>query len=216
MSESGELRPACACTLTGHTPRVVALTGGPGAGKTAVLEVVQRHFCRHVVVLPEAATILFGGGFPRRESLAARRSAQRAIYRVQVELERLAHDEGEAAVVLCDRGTVDGVAYWPDEEAELWAGVGTSRQAELDRYDAVIHLRTPASGAGYDQSNPVRRETAAEAAASDERILISWSEHPVRTVIGPAATFLEKLERTMEAIAVQLPPCCRQHWPPRA
>ena len=39
--------------------------GRPGAGKTAVLELIQRSFCGHVRVLPESAGILFGGGFPR-------------------------------------------------------------------------------------------------------------------------------------------------------
>jgi hypothetical protein len=37
------------------------------------------------------------------------------------------------AVVLCDRGTVDGAAYWPDGEAEFWAQLGTSRELELSR-----------------------------------------------------------------------------------
>jgi predicted ATPase len=47
-------------------PKLVVLTGGPGAGKTALLEVVRRHFCEHVVVLPEAASIVFGGGLASR------------------------------------------------------------------------------------------------------------------------------------------------------
>ncbi len=46
--------------------RRVVLTGGPGAGKTAALEVIRRLYAPHVQVLPEAASIVFGGGFPRR------------------------------------------------------------------------------------------------------------------------------------------------------
>ena len=72
---------ACACDV-GHSPRLVVLTGGPGAGKTAVLEVVQTNFCRHVVVLPEAASILWKGGFPRGQSAPAQRAAQRTIVRL--------------------------------------------------------------------------------------------------------------------------------------
>jgi len=34
-----------------HEPRRVVLTGGPGAGKTAVLELIRQSFCVHVKVL---------------------------------------------------------------------------------------------------------------------------------------------------------------------
>ena len=34
-------------------PRRVVLTGGPGAGKTAALEMIKQSFCEHVRVLPE-------------------------------------------------------------------------------------------------------------------------------------------------------------------
>jgi hypothetical protein len=47
-----------------HDARLVAVTGGPGAGKTAVLELAARSLCEHVAILLEAATIVFGGGFP--------------------------------------------------------------------------------------------------------------------------------------------------------
>ena len=76
------------CTCRAHPspcPRV-AITGGPGAGKTAVLEVVRRELCAHVAVLPEAASLLFRGGFPRGHEAVERRAAQRAIYYVQREL----------------------------------------------------------------------------------------------------------------------------------
>lgn len=196
-----------------HAPRRVALTGGPGAGKTAVLEVVQRWFCRHVRVLPEAASILFAGGFPRHDTVPGRAGAQRAIYRVQSELERIAMEEQEAAIVLCDRGTVDGLAYWPPPVESFWTEVGSTHEAELAHYVAVIHLRTPAARQGYDHSNPVRRESAEEAAALDDRILDAWSAHPNRIVIDPDDDFLHKIERTLEAIRRELPACCREHGP---
>src|SRR4051812_47156134 len=97
----------CPCTER-HDARRIVLTGGPGGGKTAVLELVRHTFCSHVNVLPEAAGIVFGGGFPRGEPDPVRRAGQRAIFYVQRELE--ATQEGSnAAIVLCDRGTVDGV-----------------------------------------------------------------------------------------------------------
>jgi predicted ATPase len=57
---------------------LVVLTGGPGAGKTALLEIARRNFCEHIAVLPEAVSIVFGGGFWRKETAPARRAAQRA------------------------------------------------------------------------------------------------------------------------------------------
>ena len=49
----------CDCTER-HARRRVVLTGGPGAGKTAVLELIRLFFCEHVKTLPESASIVFG------------------------------------------------------------------------------------------------------------------------------------------------------------
>jgi len=188
--------------------RRIVLTGGPGAGKTAVLEVVRRRFCHHLAVLPEAASLLFRGGFPRRPTRPARESAQRAIFRVQLELERMVEEEAEATAMICDRGTVDGLAYWERPHAAFWADVGTSHAAQLARYDAVIHLRTPAASNGYDHSNPIRTETDAEAAVLDARLLAVWADHPHRVVLDSTEDFVSKLGAALAAIRQQLPPCC--------
>ena len=73
-----------------HTHTRIVLTGGPGTGKTAVLELVRQHFCEHVHVLREAAGIVFGGGFPHATEGDVLRAAQRAIFYVQRELEAAA------------------------------------------------------------------------------------------------------------------------------
>lgn len=192
-----------------HAPRRIVLTGGPGAGKTAVLELMRKTLCRHVVVLPEAAGVVFGGGFPRSSGVDARRAAQRAIFYVQRELEA-AVDGTDAAIVLCDRGTVDGLAYWPGPDG-LWASVGTVLEEQLGRYDAVIHLRTPGVDGGYDHSNPLRIESAADAATIDARIAAAWARHPRRFEVAPATDFLTKAARAIELIRGELPACCRRH-----
>jgi predicted ATPase len=97
----------CDCTER-HVPRRLVLTGGPGAGKTAALELIRRaSFCEHIQIVPDAAGIVFGGGFPRRRDTGGRKAAQRAIFHVQRELEEIGAADN-AAIVLCDRGTVDG------------------------------------------------------------------------------------------------------------
>jgi predicted ATPase len=187
-----------------HAPRLVVLTGGPGGGKTAVLEIARKHFSRSVVVLPEAATIVFGGGFPREPGLAARRAAQRAIYHIEVELERMAIEERLAPVVLCDRGTVDGLAYWPEGPETLWHALGTTHAAELARYATVLHLHTPSDGGGYNHQNHTRSEGATEAAQIDARIVAAWDLHPRRFFIDSEHDFLTKASHALALIGAEV------------
>lgn len=200
--------PSCECAAT-HAPKRIVLTGGPGAGKTAVLELMRKTLCPHVKVVPEAAGVVFGGGFPRGDSIDERCAAQRAIFHVQCELEAVMMS-GEVAIALCDRGTIDGLAYWPGPD-DMWRAVGTSQAAQLARYDAVIHLRTPARDGGYNRQNPLRVEDAAEAAAIDERIARAWSAHPRRFEVPPRDDFLVKAARVIELVRAELPECCRKH-----
>ena len=204
----------CECGVADHAPRLVVVTGGPGAGKTAVLEIVRRHFCEHVAVLPESAGIVYGGGFPRRTGEVARRMGQRAIFHVQSALEDMAIEERRAAVVLCDRGTLDGLAYWPGDPVTFCRAMRTQIDEQLGRYAAVIHLRVPDEDGGYNRQNHLRGETAAEARAIDARILEAWGAHPRRTVIDNAQSFLDKASHAIEAIRREVPECCREHAVP--
>ena len=201
----------CECSEI-HQRRRVVLTGGPGAGKTAVLELIRQFFCSHVKVLPEAAGVVFGGGFPRENDLECRRAAQRAIFHVQRELEATGDSHGPA-IVLCDRGTVDGVAYWPGGP-DLWSALGTTLEQQLGRYDAVIHLRTPPGRHGYNQQNPLRTESATEAADIDARIAQVWERHPRRFVVEASSDFLDKAARALAILRGEMPECCKGHVVP--
>jgi predicted ATPase len=192
--------------VTSKCKRIV-LTGGPGAGKTAVLELARLHICEHVAVLPESASILFGGGFPRSREAGPRKAAQRAIYAVQRELEIATEARPDLNVLLCDRGTVDGCAYWPGPDT-LWSAVGTTAEAELARYSAVIHLRTPHDEGYTTNGNPVRIEGASEAAALDERIAELWRSHPGYHVVPSAEDFVAKAQQALVLLLTQLPRCC--------
>lgn len=173
-----------------------------------MLEIAERIFCKHVAVLPESASIIFSGGFPRHDTDHARRAAQRAIYHVQVELECMMRDEDEVAIVLCDRGTVDGVAYWPDPPDTYWEALGTTQEAELARYDAVIHLETPDDKHGYNRENSLRIETALTAKSIDRRIAQAWESHPRRVVIPSSERFLDKAQMAISAVGELMPKCC--------
>jgi hypothetical protein len=170
---------------------------------------IKHSFCEHVRVLPEVATIVFGGGFPRSDTPDGRKAAQRAIFFVQRELEAVAVAEN-AAIVLCDRGTLDGLAYWPGPE-DFWPTVGTTRHEQLARYHTIIHLRTPTADTGYNHANRVRTESASEAAALDARIEQAWSGHANRVFVESTPDFLVKADQVQKLIRAALPSCCRSH-----
>lgn len=201
----------CHCAAAHQSTKLIAVTGGPGAGKSAVLEVAAQCFCRHVGMLPEAASVLFGGGFPRHDTDAGLRAAQRAIFHVQRQAEQLVVEENEVAVVVCDRGTLDTLAYWPGSVESYWPEVGTTPEAELMRYEAVIHLNTPTEAQGYNHQNALRIEDASVAQGLNARTLEAWSDHPNRIIIPSHEDFIEKARQALRAIRAALPSCCHGH-----
>lgn len=196
--------------MSGHPsrPRMIVLTGGPSAGKTAVLETVRRHFGDAVRVVPEAASMLFTGGFSRRIDPLARAAAQRAIFHVQRELEELAIEERQAPTLLCDRGSLDALAYWPYERASFFEQLHTSAESERARYDTVIHLRTPSFAQGYSMQNPIRIETAEQGQVLDRLIERAWDRHPHRHFIDCQEDFLLKLNLTVKLLREEIAGRC--------
>lgn len=189
--------------------RLIVITGGPGAGKTAVLEMAKKVLCRNIVILPEAASILFGGGFWRLQSASAKQAAQSAIFHIQVEIENLAIGEEKWSVGLCDRGTVDGLAYWPNSEKTFWEMSGSQLSKEYQKYLAVIHLRSPTDLLGYNQQNPLRIESSIQAEEIDEKIAHAWKDHPNYSVIESTENFLTKAQTAMKVISKFIPDCCQ-------
>lgn len=206
-----EHQRSCHCKHTKHNCKLIVVTGGPGAGKTAVINMAKQVFCEHVVTVPEAATIVFGGGFWRRDSLPGKKASQRAIFHVQRELENILIEEKKAAIGICDRGTIDGLAYWPGENSEYWQQVHSNLENEMAKYSAVIHLRSPGLEYGYDHSNPVRLESAEEAQRLDEKIYRAWESHPNRLVLDSTSDFFTKALHALIAIKNELPDCCQSH-----
>lgn len=199
----------CDCLKETHATRLVVITGGPGAGKTAVLEMTKKVLCEHVAVLPEAASIVFGGGFWRLESKSAKSAAQRAIYHVQREMENLVLGENRWAIGLCDRGTLDGLAYWTESQNLFWEMTKNRTEDEYARYAAVIHLQSPSADLGYNHQNPLRIESVTQAAEIDEKIHAVWSRHPWYKMIESAPSFLIKENLALKEIAQALPDCCQ-------
>lgn len=185
----------------------IVITGGPGAGKTAVLEFFRKIIGEQVIILPEAASILFSGGFLRLSSDSAKKAAQRAIYHIQSEMQTLVLDEKKWTIGLCDRGTLDGLAYWPGQDSEYFASFNTNLETEFAKYKAVIHLSTPTLGGGYNKQNPIRIESAERAAEIDEHIHRIWKNHPHYSRIANSEDFLDKVQEAATRIQAFVPDC---------
>lgn len=186
----------------------IVLTGGPGGGKTTAADLFRREIGERVVIVPEAATLLFSGGFPRSHEIHARRSAQCAVYHVQKNLEDVQSALYPDRILLCDRGTLDGAAYFPNETQNFFEAVGSTEQAELDRYDAVIFFETAAAGGmSVEGGNPTRIESNEQALALDHRLREIWSRHPRFLIVPHNPSFVKKIMfglAALESIVAQL------------
>lgn len=192
-------RDPCTCTR-------IVLTGGPGGGKTTAADLFRPEIGDGVVIVPETATILFQGGFPRSRTPEVARLAQSTIFHVQRKLEDVQATIYPGRTLLCDRGTVDGAAYWPDGDGQYFAAVGTTLEAEFRRYAAVIFFETAAAGGmSIEGGNPVRNESLAEAVQLDAKLRQLWSRHPRFIFIPHQPSFFRKINLALSALQEVLP-----------
>lgn len=183
--------------------RRIVLTGGPGGGKTTAADLMRREVGDQIVIVPEAATMLFSGGFPRHRDPRAQRSAQTAIFHVQQNLEDIHSVLYPERILLCDRGTLDSTVYWPTEDnGDFFEVLGTTLERELARYDAVIFFETAAVGhLSIEGGNPIRIESIDEAIVIDRRLQDVWSRHPNYCFIPHEPSFLKKLQVAIETLS---------------
>jgi len=177
-----------------NRPLRIVLTGGPGGGKTTAADLFRREIGDQAVIVPESATTLFRGGFPRVTEPAAQRSVQRAIFEVQRSLEDIQAAVYPDRVLLCDRGTVDGAAYWPDGPEGFFEQMGSTLEAELSRYDVVLFFETAAvGGIEFEGGNRYRIESNDEALDLDRRLRDLWLSHPRFHLVPHSPSFLRKI-----------------------
>lgn len=172
----------------------IVLTGGPGGGKTTALDLFHRELAGEICVVPEAASILFKGGLPRSSQDEVVRSTQHTIFNLQSSLEHIQSIICPDKLLICDRGTLDGVAYWPGSDEEFFSKMGTNLEQELDRYDAVIFFETAAcNGNDISSNNPIRNESKKEAIALDKKLHEVWSKHPNFHYVASTESFVKKI-----------------------
>lgn len=170
-------------------PKLIAITGGPCAGKTSVLEHLSDDEELHgsFLMVPEAATMLLPGFLAVRAETDDRESTwqrrfQTSVTTLQLELEESykAHaTNSDIPLLLCDRGLLDAYVYTQSAEAILASAVGSEKEA-LDRYYAVVHLESLATSAPQSYSNlgnESRYETLEQARGLEFMTKAAWAGH---------------------------------------
>jgi predicted ATPase len=184
----------------------IVLTGGPCAGKTTIINEMAQFFRERLQVVPESATLLFKGGFPRWPEDKAKAALQTAVFRVQVELERSFSDKYPNVPLLLDRGTLDGAVYWPGDNEGFFQALQTSLNKELSRYDRVIFLRCADHTDYIKNAEPsvIRNETWQQAKKIDEAMLKIWSQHSNISVISRQEVFADKSKMVLDLIEKEI------------
>ncbi len=200
------------------SPRVIeiVLTGGSCAGKTQSLETLAgqlRHDGHRVITVPEVATMLIKGGVQdigdiAREDGEAYCRFQREVFLTHRAMRRRARSMAEGfdtpvAVILYDRGELDGMAYHSHDCFDrLAAEDDTTIPGIRDSYSAIMHLVTTADGAEDFYSganNSARWDNAEEARFFDTKVLRAWSGGPHQFVIDNSTDYVGKFERLLHA-----------------
>ena len=193
----------------------IVITGGPCAGKSTAMTWIQNAFTDkgyRVLFVPETATELITAGvapWTCRDNL----SYQRCQLQLQLEKESVFVKAAsgmtvDKILIVCDRGALDNKAYMTSIEfAQLLREVGISEVELRDGYDAIFHLVTAAKGAEVfytTANNQARRETPAEAAALDDKLIAAWTGHQHLRIIDNTSDFENKMKRLIKEISAFL------------
>lgn len=172
----------------------IVITGGPGGGKTTALDLFRRELISKVAIVPEAATILFSSGIDRCGNNEVLSCIQKSIYNLQNSVEDIVSKQHPNKLLLCDRGALDGLAYWPGSEEDFFLNINSNLEQEINRYSAVIFFETAAkTGKPISSNNPIRNESNDEAIALDNKLQAIWSKHPNYNFIPSSESFIKKI-----------------------
>jgi tRNA (Thr-GGU) A37 N-methylase len=187
---------------------VIVLTGGPGGGKSTLIEDLSRDpdWAGRFVALPEAVQYARFINISPGEKLF-----QRAVVNMQIGLEDgldRSLDPANPRPILCHRGSLDPVAFWRQRgwpEDEFFTFVGLTRAEHYRRYAAVIHLVTAADGVPSEYTRwpqAHRPEESDEAIQLDRWLEIAWGGHPrYYRLTNEGVNWAEKSMKARELLA---------------
>lgn len=188
----------------------IVLTGGPGSGKTSVLEKIYQVYSSEgykVIIVPETATELMNNGITFKDGSISLVDFQEIVMRLQLAKEEVVDRTIELmgdskVIVIYDRGTIDNTAYINKEEfEEILARLNNVKSfADLmNKYDLVINLVGREDFYTTD-NNKARSESASEALKLGDATLKCWLGHKKVKIVLPKDTIEEKTSEVLNTI----------------
>lgn len=192
---------------------VIVITGGPGGGKSSVLSMVSQCLTKLgfiVIIGEEIVTRNVYSGFSPMDFDTE--TYQRLLIKQMLDREEVYREVAEymlnkynkPVVIFYDRALFDNLAYMPEDMFEkILAEFGLTPELARTRYDAVIHMMTPAIGAedAYTtENNKARTEGLKEARELDIKTRNAWMKSPNFVVIDNSTGFKEKVDRFFDAV----------------
>lgn len=179
----------------------IVLAGGPGAGKTSILELLKtfpRKDNTYLVFLDEAASKILAT-FPRIYQVSSE-LLQATILAVQLALNQIVERGFDNAICISDRGVYDLWAYI-DDKAKFSEITGFS--FSLPTYDLVIYLESLDSFVGKANNLYRKEESIHQVKEVEAKTRQAWESRVVARefVVVPACNLIQDKARLVaEAI----------------
>jgi predicted ATPase len=189
---------------------MVALTSGPGGGKSTLLWHLREHpvLGGRIVVMEEAMHLM---RFVRLSPVTP--AFQCALVAIQAGTEDFLRQDRQGTdtcAVVSHRGTLDPCAFWQsfgNLRESFFEMTGTTLEDHYRRYDLVIHMesaavRVPEEYVRYPHAH--RPEDVQQAAQLDHLLGELWCGHPNYVKIEGTKGVQEKLVKAVEVVRQEL------------
>ncbi|XP_014674201.1 PREDICTED: uncharacterized protein LOC106814397 [Priapulus caudatus] len=200
-----------------HKVYKIVLTGGPCGGKTTGQVRLSNFFENlgwKVYRAPETAFVLMSGGvkwtdLDENQAINFQEDIGRMMLMVEDSYTRLAEGGRRNAIIICDRGVMDGSAFLrPDQWQAIMARNGWNPIMLRDqRYNQIIHMVSAAEGAEEfytTDQHATRYESSEQARELDKRAAQAWVGHPYYDVVDNSTDFETKVTRMIGLVCERM------------